>query len=175
MSNNLVPLIIMEWHLVGSRGFRYPMIVGSEDMIYWRHLPGPTILLPLITANSKPSFNYSHILATSKNISIMGKKSADPETSESIIARHKQAQEPHDLFINKARDAKRKAAAAQGIAIPKWERYWEDLDEWRSLVIEQEIDRDLYQHGFAPTPPTSPIPRPLKPKDLEDVGGNSKE
>jgi hypothetical protein len=61
------------------------------------------------------------------------------------------------------------------MAIPRWEDYWKELDEWRDLVVEQEIDRELYQHGFAPTPPTTPVPRPVKPKDLENVGGNSRE
>lgn len=110
-----------------------------------------------------------------RNIRIMGKKIPQPKTSESIIAQLKQAQEPHSRFINQARDAKRKLAAAQGMAIPRWEDYWKELDEWRDLVVEQEIDRELYQHGFAPTPPTTPVPRPVKPKDLENVGGNSRE
>ncbi len=53
--------------------------------------------------------------------------------------------------------------------------YWKDLDEWKDLMVEQEIDRELYQHDLAPTPPTTSIPRPRKPKDLENVGANAKE
>lgn len=105
----------------------------------------------------------------------MGIQNVEPETAESIIARHKQVQASRNTFVYKARDGKRKLAAAQGIAIPKWEMYWKVLDEWRDLMVEQELDRELYQHDLAPTPPTTPIPRPPKPKDLENVGANAKE
>jgi hypothetical protein len=105
----------------------------------------------------------------------MGKNTTEPETAESIIARHKQVHASRNRFVHQARAGKRKLAAAKGIAIPKWEKYWRELDEWKDLIVEQAIDRELYQHDLAPTPPTTPIPRPPKPKDLENVGGNSKE
>jgi hypothetical protein len=98
----------------------------------------------------------------------MGSQNVEPETAESIIARHKQVQASRNKFVYQARDGKRKLAATQGIAIPKWEMYWKELDEWKDLMVEEEID-------LAPTPPTTPIPRPRKPKDLENVGANAKE
>ncbi len=105
----------------------------------------------------------------------MGSQNVEPESAESIIARHKQVQVSRNKFVYQARDGKRKLAAAQSISIPKWEMYWKELDEWKDLMVEQEIDRELYQHDLAPTPPTTPIPRPRKPKDLENVGANAKE
>jgi hypothetical protein len=105
----------------------------------------------------------------------MGKKATIPaDTAESIIARHKQAQESRNRFVTQARDAKRRLAAVQGIAIPAWEKYWEELDEWKNLIVEEEIDRELHQNGMAPTPPTTPIPRPPKPEHLELVTGKSR-
>jgi hypothetical protein len=70
----------------------------------------------------------------------MGTKTAEPETAESIIARHKQVQASRNRFVHQARDGKRKLAAAKGIAIPKWEKYWRELGEWKDLIVEQEID-----------------------------------
>jgi len=66
----------------------------------------------------------------------MGRKTVKPESSESIIARHKQEQESRNRYVNQARDAKRRLARAEGIAIPGWEKYWEELDEWK-------VDRGL--------------------------------
>jgi hypothetical protein len=105
----------------------------------------------------------------------MGKKKAVLDTAESIIARHKQAQESRNQFVIRARNAKRKLAAAQGTTIPAWEKYWKELDEWKNLTVEYGIDRELHQNGFAPTPPTTPIPRPPKPENLEDVRGKSRD
>ena len=104
----------------------------------------------------------------------MSKKRAQPESAESIIARHEQIRRIRTRFANQARDAKRRHAAARGIPIPRWEAYWRELDEWKNLMIEQEIDKELHANGHAPTPPTTPIPPPHKPDNLEKVGGNSR-
>ena len=161
------------------------MIVGLDEStmsrlvghIFGHHGPGAD--------HSSSSFNHKPTLPLSKrfrksnlpsdNLQTMGKNTTEPETAESIIARHMQVQESRNRFVNQARDAKRKLAAARGIPILRWEEYWAELDEWRVLMVEQEVERELYRIGQAPTPPTTPIPRPGKPGNLENVGGNSVE
>ena len=108
----------------------------------------------------------------------MGKNATKtpPETEETIINRHKEKRDASKKFINQARDATRKLAIAQGIAIPNWESYWEDLDDWKNFIMEQEIDRELFEHDLAPGGlSTTPIPRLPKPDNLEQVGGNSND
>jgi len=51
--------------------------------------------------------------------------------------------------------------------------YWESLDEWKALVAERGIERDLYKLGLCPTPSASPIPRPAKPEGPENIPGQS--
>jgi hypothetical protein len=53
----------------------------------------------------------------------MGKKTTVPEKSQSIIGRHEEAQESGNQVVDRARSAKRKLAAAQGITIPVWGKY----------------------------------------------------
>lgn len=129
----------------------------------------------LYLSNQTPSRPFRESSQATDNFHAMGNKISEPEPGESIISRHKQRQESRNRYVQRARDGKRKLAAAQGIAIPRWEEYWKELDEWWDFVMEQDIDRELYQNGLAPTPPTAPIPRPHKPGNLEKVGGNSKE
>ena len=89
------------------------------------------------------------------------------ESPQAIIARHHQARGTRHQDAQQSRDFTRRRARELNIEIPGWEEYWKALDEWKNQVTEREIERDLYKIGQAPTPPTTPIPRPSKPDNLE--------
>jgi hypothetical protein len=93
----------------------------------------------------------------------------DVESPQAIIARHHQACDTRHQDAQQSRDFARRRAHELNIEIPCWEEYWKALDEWKNLVTEREIERDLYKIGQAPTPPTSPIQRPSKPDNLEHI------
>jgi hypothetical protein len=91
------------------------------------------------------------------------------ELAQAIIAHHYQARDTRHQGAQQSRDFTRRCARELDIDIPGWEEYWKALDEWKTLITEREIERDLYKIGQAPTPPTTPIPRPSKPDNLEHV------
>jgi hypothetical protein len=55
------------------------------------------------------------------------------------------------------------------MGVPEWKKHWKALDEWKDLVTEREIERDLYKIRQAPKPPTTSISRPNKPNNLEHI------
>jgi hypothetical protein len=101
------------------------------------------------------------------------KAGSEPEPAEVIIHRHEDAQRSRDRQAKESRDAKRKLARAKCIDITGWEKYWQALDEWKTILAGRALDRELCQNGWAPSPPASPVNRPRRPEGLEDIGSAS--
>ncbi|XMA13438.1 hypothetical protein WAI453_006229 [Rhynchosporium graminicola] len=60
---------------------------------------------------------------------------------DNILHKHEKTQQSRERYTKMARDSKCKIASSKGIQIPKWETYWKELDEWKKLAADREIEK----------------------------------
>ncbi len=87
----------------------------------------------------------------------------DVELAISIIARHNRIYENQLKYTKQARDEIRRQARAQSIEVPIWESHWKELDEWKDLIAQHNLEEEPSNFDLAPPPLTPPPTRTLKP------------